>query len=104
MKCRNVEENTLAIMFWPTPSSFSQVKITFPPPFLRQGDDHGLNLCVQSAGLSTGAEEIGTEEASSPAHHHIATHLTWQQRELCASKDATLVTKVTLEVKLHLHQ
>lgn len=87
-KCRNVEGNTLAIIFLASAELLQPRQNHLSSPFLRQGDDHGLHLCVQSAGLSTGAEEIGTEVVSSPARHHIAAQSIWQQRDLRASKDA----------------
>lgn len=79
----NAEEDTLATIFLAYAQLLQPAQNHLSPSFLRKGDDHGQHLCVQSAGLNTGAEEMVAEEVSPPAHRHIATSLTRQRHELC---------------------
>lgn len=69
--------------FWLAPSSFSLVKITFPP--LSSGEEMIMgSICVCKVRVWAQVQR----KLARRKCRHIASHSTWQQHELRTSKDA----------------
>lgn len=69
--------------FWLAPSSFSLVKITFPP--LSSGEEMIMgSICVCKVRVWAQVQR----KLARRKCRHIAAHSTWQQHELRTSKDA----------------